>query len=510
MPEQRLPIARNMKITNFNGGIITDLSSIMQNAMVEKVESDTGDRLVVTQRPSINMIEDASNTVSKVKGRGIYYWDATTSDYFVNDDTIYKAGYATSIGTITSGTKKCFFHEVGSVLVLVDPENNQAWTITTGGTLTEITDVDFPSTISGGSAILDGYLFLMDDDGVIQHSDLDNATSWDPLNFIEAEREADDGVFLGRHHDHIVALNRSSVEFFYNAGNATGSTLSRRQDIYYNIGCPYEDGVWEDGDDLYFLGRTQRGDFGIYVISNFRLSQVSTPDFNTYLTSVYAESSFFPLLSGFSVRGHNFVTVTVHTIAVGIFPIYTFVYDPSVKIWGLWSTGMSELSGLLGISVVGWTTSSASRFGTGILSNGDLITFKSIFDPVDTFDVADYVEDQDDYVVTDYIAQFGSLGGTNIFLLCRMGHMDGNINKNKFGTTLEIVSDYTAGSQTLTIKWSDTDHATFTSTRYLEMSKREKLSRIGMFNRRTYQLEYSGDETVRLEAIEYDIEGGYV
>jgi len=510
MEEQRLPIARDMRISEFSGGTITDFSSYMQNAMVEKVESDTGDRLIVTQRPSINMIEDCSDTVSKVKGRGIYFWDAASSDYFVNDDTIYKDGYATVIGTISSGTKKCSFHEVGAVLVLVDPENNQAWTITTGGTLTQITDVDFPSTISGGGTTLDGYLFLMDDDGIIQHSDLDDATSWDALNFLEAEREADDGVYLGRHHDHVVALGRGTVEFFYNAGNATGSTLSRRQDIFYNIGCPYEDGVWEDGDDLYFLGRTQRGDFRMYVISNFQLKEISIPSFNSYLTSVYAEASFFPLISGFSVRGHNFVAITIHTVNSNIEPIYTFVYDPTVKIWSLWTSDMSELSSLTGFPVAGWTTSSASRFGTGILTNGDLITLKSIFSPVDTFDLRYYVENQDDYVVTDYIATFGTAGGTNISLISRMGHIDMNTNKNKFGATLEVVSDYTPSFQTLTVKWSDTDHDTFTSTRTVDLSKRDKLTRIGMFNRRTYQVEYSGDEIVRLESLEYNVAGGYV
>jgi len=509
MAEQRLPIARDMQISNFIGGTITDFSSYMQNAMAEKYESDTGERLFVTQRPAINMIEDASDSVSKDKGRGIYFWDVSDADYFINDDTIYKAGYVITIGTISSGTKKCSFHEVGSLLVVVDPENNEVWTINTAGTLTQVTDPDLPTTIAGGGATLDGYLFLIDDDGVIQHSDLDDATSWDPLNFIEAEREADDGVYLARHHDHIVAMGRSTIEFFYNAGNATGATISRRQDIFYNIGCPYEEGVWEDGDNIFFLGRTQRGDFGIYSITNFKIKQISNPAFNTYLTNIYAESSFFPLFAGFSVRGHGFISVTIHTTNSVVVPIYTLVYDIGTKIWGLWTSDLTELSTVNGFPVTGWTTSSASRFGTGILTNGDLVTLKSTFDPVDTFDIRYYVEDQDDYVITDYIATFGTEGGSNIDLLCRMGHIDSNTNKNKFGATLEVVSDYTTDSQTLTVKWSDIDHSTFTSTRTLDLSKRQKLSRIGMFNRRTYQLEYSGSEIVRLESLEYDVAGGY-
>lgn len=505
MAETRIPLARNMSLAAFNGGTITDYSSYMKNAMVDQIDSDTGNRNIVMQRPAINMVEDASVTVFKVNGRGIYYWGATGADYFINEDTLYKAGYVTTIGTITSGTKKCSFHEIGGKLVIVDPENNEVWTVTTGGTLAQVVDLDLPTTIAGGGTALDGYLFLIDDDGVIQHSDLDDATSWDSLNFIEAEREADGGTYIARHHDHVVALGKSTIEFFWNAGNATGATISRRQDIFYNLGCPYEDAVWEDGDDIYFLGRTQRGDYGIYAISNFKLKSVSNPSFNSYLTNTYAESSFFPLVAGFSARGHNFVSVTIHTTTTTILPSITFVYDISTGIWGIWDTSMSELSAVNGFPITGWTTSTSSRFGIGLLTNGDLVTLKNTFDPIDTFDVANYIVDQDDYVVADYIAVFGTEGGSNIELLTRVTHIDTGSNKNKFGTTLEIIADHTTTAQTVTLSWSDTDHSTFTTVRTLDLSKREKLSRIGSYNRRTYQLEYSGDEIVRLEALEYDV-----
>ena len=69
-----------MKIAAFSGATVTAYSSYMQNAMVNKIDSDTGERTVVTQRPAINMVEDASGTVAKVRGRGIYFWDAGSAD----------------------------------------------------------------------------------------------------------------------------------------------------------------------------------------------------------------------------------------------------------------------------------------------------------------------------------------------------------------------------------------------------------------------------------------------
>lgn len=510
MADSRLPIIRDLKIDSFSGGTIISMSSYMQNVMVDKYSSDTGERLVATQRPGINMIHDASVSVAKVKGRGMYHWGETSSDYFVNDDTVYKGGYGGVIGTITSGTKKCSFHEVGGRLVIVDPENNEIWTITSIGALAQVTDVDLPTTIAGSGTTLDGYLFLIDNDGVIQHSDLDDATSWDSLNFVEAEREADSGIALARHHDHVVVFGLSSIEFFYNAANPVGSTISRRQDIFYNIGCPYEDGIWEDGDNIYFVGRTQRGDYGIYVIENFQLKSISNPELNSFLTTNYAQGSFFPLLAGLSARGHNFISLTLHTIDDSIVPALTLVYESSVGIWGIWDSNMSELSDVNGFPIIGWSTSSAATFGVGILTNGDLVSLKGSFDPTDSFDEQFYLENQDDYVVADYISSFGGGSGTNVSMICRLGHIDSNTNNNKFGRSLEIVADPTTETQNITIKWSDTDHQTFTSERIVDLSSRHILSRLGKYNRRTYQLEYSGDETIRLESLQYTIYEGSV
>jgi len=503
MAKIRMPIARDMKISAFSGGTVTEYSSYMQNAMVEREVSDESDLLIVTQRPSIDMIEDASDTVSKIKGRGIHYWDTTSADYFINDDTVYKDVYSAALGTISTGTRKCTFHEVGTRLIIVDPENNEVWTITTAGTLAKVTDVDLPSTITGGAAVLDGYLFIMDDGGIIYHSDLDDATSWNPLNFITAEREPDSGTYLGRHFDHIVAFGKSTVEFFYNAGNATGSVLSRRQDIFYNIGAPYEDGVWEDGDDVFFLGRSKRGDFSVYTISNFRLKKISNAEFSSYLTSSYAENSFFPLMAGFSARGHTFISITLHTTLGSIVPTETFVYDIENQIWSPWTSDMVELSSTAGFPVIDWTTSTSSRFGTGILTNGDLITLKNTFNPEDSYTSKYYIVNESDYVNPDYIAPFGSGLGTNIPMVCRMGHLDSGTHSYKFGSFLEVIHDHTHTPQTLTVKWSDGDYNTFSSTRTVDTSLKTRLSRIGKYHRRVYQLEYSGSDTLRLSSIDF-------
>ena len=121
----RVPLAVDLHINKFNGAAITDKDSGITNGVVEK----RGDTFYVTQRPSIDVFEDASVTVSDARGRAIYYWDGNSALYFANNDTIYKTAYGTTVGTVSSGTKKCKFLVMGTTLLFLDAENDQGLAI---------------------------------------------------------------------------------------------------------------------------------------------------------------------------------------------------------------------------------------------------------------------------------------------------------------------------------------------------------------------------------------------
>ena len=68
-------------------------------------------------------------------------------------------------------------------------------------TVTQITDVDYPSNTTRGCAFLDGKFFVMDNTGVIFQSATENAASWSALEFIGTQIEPDQGVYqIGRAH----------------------------------------------------------------------------------------------------------------------------------------------------------------------------------------------------------------------------------------------------------------------------------------------------------------------
>jgi hypothetical protein len=507
MAKVKLPLVANLHINAFAGGSISSMSSFMKNTILKK---DGSGNVYITQRPGLSLIFDASDTVSDAKGRAVYYWPTTSDVYFVNDDTIYKTNYTNSIGTITSGIEKCKFIELGDYLVLIDSQNNEIWAIESDDTVTEITDVDLPSTIVGGGAQLNQRLYIMDNVGTIYHSDLNDPTLWTSTNIITAERENDSGVYLAKQHDHIVAMGARTLEFFYDAGNPTGSVLSRRQDIAFNIGCADKESVWQEGDRLFFLGITLRGTVSAYVLEGFTPKQVSLPELDSYFTTTLVGDGLACAGSGFSAAGHTFYLLTFYYTSGGVaVPQESIVYDATADMWMKWDTHMTELTGLK-FPLVDWSIRGGTslRYGEGIMINGDVVSINDNLTSSDSTQVLTYVNT--DYVDSGYITDTPS-EGTNIHIQIRISHWDAGTAEYKYINRAQFLGDKTSSSQTLNISWSDSDdHTSLTTARSFDLSRNDILTRLGRTVRRTWEVEYEGSEALIMNAIELDVDMGDV
>ena len=506
----RLPLAQDLQINAFSSGQIINLESGTKNGVI--VKNSTGAYL--TQRPSVDVFEDASLTVTKQKGRGIYYWASNAGLYFVNDDTVYKGTYGTVIGTISLGTQKCYFFEVNTLLILLDPQNDKGWTITSGGILTEITDVDFPPKqtpavgLAHGGAVLDGYLFVLGENGTIYNSDLLNASSWNALAFISAEREPDSGVYLAKNHDHLAVFGPRSIEFFYDSGTAApASPLARRQDVYYSMGCAAGESVYTDGDSIYFVGSDPSGSLGVYVINNFAPTKISTPTLDSFLTKTIINDGYSLLGSGMSGEGRTFYILSIYTISGTVQVQISLAFD---SLSGMWSEWESSVSGLSKFPIANWTIRSGlvPRTGEGIFTNGDLFTVVDNLIPLDTLGGKGWV--QTGWVQTGWVVAAAATGSnaTPITLKTRSGVFDAGTTNVKKMTNLKQVSDKTATSNKLYIRWAD-DGGSFNYGRTVDTSIFERINGTGSFRRRNFELEYSGNERLKIYALEGDIQTGF-
>lgn len=502
----RIPVLANLDPEEFGGGSITGGSN-SENIIYEKYSNGT---TYGTQRPPILAITDASLSVSDTRGRGCYFWETNSTLYFINNATVYRGDYSTTVGTITAGKEPVTMVELDDKVIIIDHENNEGWTITTGHTLAQITDVDFPTDLVQGAAILDGFLFVASSDGTISQSALNDATTWAALDFLTAEREPDKAVHITKHLDHVVVFGSRTIEFFYNAGYPTGSVLQRRNDTSYKTGVTDGRLVHNTGDKVYFLGSAQTGSGSIYVLDSFRIKKVSTPQIDKFIHDTFIQSNLDGIAAGFNINGHELLLLTtLSTVESDFVPTQTIVFDMTSNLWSTWKTG---ILGLDTFPLVKWTdqTSLGSREGFGIFVNGDVFKFSGTDDAIDvvSVDVSLYVDDNYVEQQEDYILTFGaSSSSVNIGCTIVLPEFDGDVKNNKIMTKLELVGDKVSGSLGVTavnIRWSDDHYNTFTPIRTLDISSRRKMTRLGLFNRRAFELSYTGSEKLRFESFELD------
>lgn len=578
----QIPVSNTLGIDEFVGGEITVPVSRVINGIFEQRSDGTA---YITQRPSIDIAEDASATVSNARGRGVFYWEAVTANYFVNDNKVYKGDYSTEVNeasvsvtdidgdgttatatatshgyvtgdkitissstsfdgeyTITKtgantftfphassninetgnavrglgggGTERVTFHEIGNYLVILDHEDNKGWYINSGSStvLVEITDTDFPGHLSSnemsrGGCVLDGTLYVMDKNGNLAGSDIEDPTVWDSLNTINAEVEQDGGVALAAHRNHVVAFGNRTIEFFYDAANASGSPLAVRQDVTHEIGAVDFSTAWGDQNVLFFVGQTRAGGMGVYMMDGFMPSKISTTDIDTFLTSAVHTDGKSIVGSGFSTGSGMFYVLTTYHVTTNVVPLESIVYNPVTGTWTQW-----ELmhSGVDDCPIIDWTVANATRLGYGILSNGDVITVGDDWSPYDSTGATEGL-----WVVADDVFEDGVFTNTSSSASSVVISMEIVTGDSDYGTTnrkrmdkLRLTGPVTGDSQTLTVQWSDEDNNDYNAGRTLDTSvPGRSINRLGSFRRRNFKFTYAGSEKWEFPAPDANVQG---
>ncbi len=501
-----------LDIHAFAGSGVTEYEAGMTNVMVH----DKNGRIRATQRPGIDISEDSTAIAGlNNRGRGIFYWEINSKLYIVHDGKVFaNTQNSPPIGLITAGTERVQILEtIGVVrMVILDAENNEGWVTDVGETVLQIAS-NFPTTLVHGGQILNGFLFVMDEDGIIYNSEVDDPTVFPALGFIEAERQNDKGVYLGLHHDHLPAFGTRTIEFFRYTGDQTGSPITRRQDISYNIGCVSGTGVWENGDKTYFVGSNPQGQLNIYKLESFNVAPVSTDTFSSYLTEGITQNSLKVVLNGVSFMGSDVLIMTVYIVGgSGIDPKISFAFD-TVK--GVWSFIHTTLNGHNSFPLMSWTKRTggqnatlSARTGEGILHNGDIININDNLVPIDTILGNNGVFEAGVFELDVFVNQTAN-NFSSIPITIRTGLQDFDTTKYKFQTDETVVMESTNDPQVLTVKHSDEVADNFDAGNTIDTSEdRKDIHQGGRFIKRNFQMEYSGTEQIFIERLDIEAEVG--
>jgi hypothetical protein len=349
----------------------------------------------------------------------------------------------------------------------------------------KILDTDFPTAI-GAFAEMDGYLFIMDATNPkrIYNSDLNSVTSWSASSYLTANMRPDASVGLVRHKNYIAAFGSASIEFFENAGNATGSPLRRVPALFKGFGANsgslhFRQTIAQMGDITVFSARPGDGysrGFGIWAITDDGFKKISTPPIDNIINQADGDTAS----SG----------IDVFTIGGGTYARVVKGGPPGANGYDLmyhFETGVWCDSGLPS------GTSNCWRLSNNLYAIDTISTGGQIY----LFDFTLYVDTADNGSTLTYSMEI------------RTSKVDLDTERRKFIKSIKLIADEQA-SGTATLEASDDDYASWSTLGTFDMTAHEKKiapcgSHVGG---RAYRLTHSAATPFRGEALEIEYSVG--
>lgn len=187
------------------------------------------------------------------------------------------------------------------------------------GTITYLSDPDRPEWSAVG--FLDGYIVYTEaNSGRFGVSDLNDASSYDALQYATAEGSPDNLITLAVDHRQIYLIGTDSIEIWWNAGTS-GFPMERISGGFVELGGLARFG-WAKADNAVFLFASDRT---IRRMSGITPQKVSTTAIEERLATLSDSDAADCRMFSYTWEGHIHVVVR--------FPSATFVYDCTTNEW---------------------------------------------------------------------------------------------------------------------------------------------------------------------------------
>jgi hypothetical protein len=412
-------------------------------------------------------------TLASSAARGVYFWETQDKLLVAYDTSLVVLTASTAVlettlvipntGSGAVGFTE-FLYDTGDVSVIMS-DGFYVMEITSSNVLNTGVDPDQPTAFDPHIVFMDGYIFLAKTDtGDIYNSDLNSPLTFTSGDVISAEMEPDTLRRLSKMSNYVLALGTKSIEYFYDAGNASGSPLSRSETPIKSVG--YYTGLQKHENRLFFIGRTETTT-DLYILEDMKIKSVDNPTvkriLNTYSTIT---------TSIVSNGGHDFFLIT----AGGL----THAYDLVTELWTRWSFGANA--------------SFNCQFAT-LVQIGE--TKRTLFN---------IVGDTKLYKMNPAVYQDNSVN----FNFINVSHNESfGTMREKFMSSLMVDCDRTTSTDTATITWSDDDYQTFSPARTVVLNAYMPiLTQLGKFRKRAIKFVYAGNYPLRLYKYSVDFNIG--
>jgi hypothetical protein len=408
--------------------------------------------------------------------RGLHYWEDQDKLFIATSDDI--SIVTASTGTLVTTLSAAFgttTGDVGFCEFLFDTNNTKVCatdgttliTIDSSNTKVVVVDADLPAPHIPQPVFLDGYLFLVKSGTAdIYNSDLNDPTSWTPGDFLTAEMTADKIMAVANINNYLIIFGSGSIEYFFDAANASGSPLQKYDAPHKFIG--YLGGLAKYENELIFIGSSLTGGPQIYMAKDAKVEPISTPPmrraieaYTTYKASVV------------SYGGHDFYHLNVGSLS--------YQFDLETKLWtrtAFKATAYMAITYAVSVKITG--------VGTQTVFALDGSTTMYYFKP------SSYRDD-----ATNFTVQI--ITDSQMF----------DTYREKTCARMILVGDRSTSSATADVSWSDDDYQTYSTARTVDMNlDLPVLHRLGQFRRRAFKVGWTQNLPMRFKHIELDLNMG--
>jgi hypothetical protein len=333
----------------------------------------------------------------------------------------------------------------------------------------------------GGPITLDQTTYIMDIFGNIYGSNVGNLSTWNALNTIIANQEADFATALGKQSNYLVAFKKTSIEFLYDAGTSPGSPLAVNMGALLQIGCVNADTVCRVDSTTIWVGSSKSGGSSVYMFNGITPETISTRYIEKYLDLGSTLTAF-----SMKIAGHILYILNIRASSATN-GLVSLVYDITERAWYHWT---SEWNGnsffLMADSTIG--AYFAEAFGD---------TTENVY----FIDYSGVVYRASQYAYTDD-------GNAISFRVVTPIH-DSGITNRKFYTSVEVVGDKATSNTNLSIRHYDDDYTTPSTFRTVNLSdSRPILYQLGSARRRAWEVLHTDNVPLRIQALEFNFNLG--
>lgn len=475
-------------ISTYRSGDLTtqrDINTI--NFYYERVSQENQEREVaLKKRPGLtttaySLTKGAASDVLRGyfydADQNAFYWAVNNKVYNVTPDVGTSVRTVCTLNTSSGYVGFCSYLQSTNTRYVIFSDGTDLWVDNYAATsCARVTDADMPTPHVPCPLYLDGYIFLIKSStGDIYNSNVDDPTLWTAGDFITAEMGSDYALKLAKTKNYIVCFGYNTMEFFWDAGNASGSPLSRNDAPFRNVG--YVTGMSQLGDKIYFVGQQGNQNLAVYELDGFKLSKISN---SVVDRSMQAFSSGANVKSKANLnRDGHMICIDGHNFYVLSTTQTTWVYDLDNKFWYEWKG--SDSNGLA-IEAV-WN-----------MYNGGV-----------------YMAIGNQTVISNLTQGTYQDFGANYNCVYTTEKVDAGTLNIKFCARATIIADQTNASTAtnLTLDWSDDDWASTTGTRTVNLTDSLPCTRqLGKFRERSFRITYADNYPLRMTGIELDINVG--